>query len=67
MSAAWEVRNYIDGEWRRPSGDAGGEVLNPATGEVLARAPAGAAGDVAAAVTSPHKRHHWSFTLRRQR
>jgi len=50
MSAPWEVRNYIDGEWRRPSGEAGGEVLNPATGEVLARAPAGAAADVAAAV-----------------
>jgi malonate-semialdehyde dehydrogenase (acetylating)/methylmalonate-semialdehyde dehydrogenase len=50
MPAAWEVRNYIDGEWRRPSGEAGGEVLNPATGEVLARVPAGAAADVAAAV-----------------
>jgi malonate-semialdehyde dehydrogenase (acetylating)/methylmalonate-semialdehyde dehydrogenase len=45
-----EVRNYINGEWRRPAGETGVDVLNPATGEVLALAPAGAAGDVAAAV-----------------
>ncbi|MBI4876130.1 MAG: CoA-acylating methylmalonate-semialdehyde dehydrogenase [Acidobacteria bacterium] len=45
-----EVHNYIGGSWQRPAGEAGVEVINPATGELLARSPAGAAGDVAAAV-----------------
>ena len=45
-----EVRDYIGGAWRRPSSEPGAEVLNPATGEIIARAPAGSAADVAAAV-----------------
>jgi malonate-semialdehyde dehydrogenase (acetylating)/methylmalonate-semialdehyde dehydrogenase len=49
MPQAWEVRNYIGGEWRTVAGD-GAEVTNPATGAVLARAPAGTAEEVAAAV-----------------
>ncbi len=50
MIAIDEVRDYAGGEWRRPSSASGSEVLNPATGEVIGHAPAGAAEDVAAAV-----------------
>ncbi len=50
MSSSCEVRNFIGGAWRRPEGENGIEVVNPATGERLANAPAGAAADVAAAV-----------------
>ena len=45
-----EVLNYIGGEWRRPLSGAGLEVVNPATGEVLAVSPAGGQADVEAAV-----------------
>lgn len=45
-----EVLNYIGGEWRRPAPGAGLEVVNPATGEVLAVSPAGGEADVEAAV-----------------
>jgi malonate-semialdehyde dehydrogenase (acetylating) / methylmalonate-semialdehyde dehydrogenase len=47
---ARDVLNYIGGEWRRPLSELASEVLNPATGEVLAKAPAGGAEDVGAAV-----------------
>ena len=50
MIAIDEVRDYVGGEWRRPSSGGGTEVLNPATGEVIGQAPLGAAADVAAAV-----------------
>src|SRR5271169_2799011 len=50
MIAIDEVRDYVGGEWRRPSSAGGTEVLNPATGEVIGQAPLGAAEDVAAAV-----------------
>ena len=49
MKTALEVRNYINGQWRA-AGEDGTEVTNPATGEVLARAPVGAPEEVAAAV-----------------
>lgn len=45
-----EVRDYIGGVWRRPLSEPACDVLNPALGEVIARAPAGSARDVAAAV-----------------
>jgi len=45
-----EVLNYIGGEWRRPLSPAGIEVLNPATGELLAVSPQGSAADAEAAV-----------------
>ena len=45
-----EVRDYIGGTWRLPASEAATEVLNPATGDVIARSPAGSAADVAAAV-----------------
>lgn len=45
-----EVLNYIGGAWRRPLSGAGLEVINPATGEVVAVSPAGGPEDVDAAV-----------------
>jgi malonate-semialdehyde dehydrogenase (acetylating)/methylmalonate-semialdehyde dehydrogenase len=45
-----EVRNYIGGEWRSSASEAGVEVRNPATGELLGRSPAGGTDDIAAAV-----------------
>jgi malonate-semialdehyde dehydrogenase (acetylating)/methylmalonate-semialdehyde dehydrogenase len=45
-----EIRDYIGGAWRKPSSDPATEVLNPATGDVIAKTPAGSAADVAAAV-----------------
>jgi len=48
MPQGWQIRNYIDGRWRAPAAD-GSQVTNPATGEVLARAPVGAPEEVAAA------------------
>ncbi|MBI5282375.1 MAG: CoA-acylating methylmalonate-semialdehyde dehydrogenase [Candidatus Solibacter usitatus] len=45
-----EVLNYIGGGWRRPHSAAGLEVINPATGNLLAVSPAGDAADVEAAV-----------------
>jgi malonate-semialdehyde dehydrogenase (acetylating)/methylmalonate-semialdehyde dehydrogenase len=31
------IRNYVDGEWREPTGTDGQDVVNPATGATLAR------------------------------
>ena len=50
MASSFEVRDFVGGQWRVPATDAGSEVRNPATGDVLARAPLGAAMDVGAAV-----------------
>ncbi len=52
------VRNFIGGHWREPASpvlssgtsQAGLELINPATGEPLGRAPAGSAAEVDAAV-----------------
>ena len=43
------VRNFIAGDWREPAQD-GLELINPATGEPLGRAPAGTEAEVDAAV-----------------
>ncbi len=48
--AIQEVLNFIGGEWREPVSKAGLEILNPATGDLLAVAPVGGAEDVDAAV-----------------
>ncbi|MGH7174285.1 MAG: CoA-acylating methylmalonate-semialdehyde dehydrogenase [Gemmataceae bacterium] len=45
-----EVRNYMGGAWRKTSSEPATDVLNPATGELIARSPAGSAREVAAAV-----------------
>jgi malonate-semialdehyde dehydrogenase (acetylating)/methylmalonate-semialdehyde dehydrogenase len=50
MIAVDEVRDYVGGAWRRPSSDVGTDVLNPATGEIIGRSPAGSSADVGAAV-----------------
>lgn len=45
-----EVKNFIGGAWHRPSSEPATDVLNPATGEVIAKSPAGSAEEVTAAV-----------------
>jgi malonate-semialdehyde dehydrogenase (acetylating)/methylmalonate-semialdehyde dehydrogenase len=45
-----EVLDFVGGTWKRPGSDPATEVLNPATGDVIARSPAGSVTDVAAAV-----------------
>jgi malonate-semialdehyde dehydrogenase (acetylating) / methylmalonate-semialdehyde dehydrogenase len=47
---ATQVRNFIAGGWRDAADNDGLELVNPATGEPLGRAPAGSAADVDAAV-----------------
>lgn len=44
------VCNFISGEFREPKSAAGVDVVNPATGQLLARSPEGAGEDVDAAV-----------------
>ncbi len=44
-----EILNYIDGNWVKPSVSEYADVINPATGELLARTPLCGAGDVEAA------------------
>ncbi len=44
-----EILNYIDGNWVKPSVDEYVDVINPATGELLARTPLCGSGEVAAA------------------
>jgi betaine-aldehyde dehydrogenase len=44
-----QLRNFVDGEYRDPASDAATDVVNPATGRVVARAPVSGAADVDAA------------------
>ncbi len=44
-----EILNYINGEWVKPSVKNYFDVINPATGEVIARTPLGGKADVDAA------------------
>ena len=44
------VRNYINGRWTDSKSDAWGEVVNPATGELLAEVPLNGGQDVQDAV-----------------
>jgi malonate-semialdehyde dehydrogenase (acetylating) / methylmalonate-semialdehyde dehydrogenase len=44
------VSNYIDGHWTNSTSSEWQEVVNPATGEVLAQAPLSTAAEVAAAI-----------------
>ncbi|MEN6532492.1 MAG: CoA-acylating methylmalonate-semialdehyde dehydrogenase [Bryobacteraceae bacterium] len=71
-----EVCDYIGGAWRKPSSEPGIEVLNPATGDSIARSPSGsveaasAAVDAAAAAfagwrdTPPAERIQYLFRLK---
>lgn len=44
-----EILNYINGEWVKPDVKEYFDVINPATGEVIARTPLGSKADVEAA------------------
>ena len=50
-----QVKQFIGGEWVESSSGKTLEVLNPATGEVLAEVPAGTAEDVETAVVAARK------------
>jgi malonate-semialdehyde dehydrogenase (acetylating)/methylmalonate-semialdehyde dehydrogenase len=45
-----QLTNFVNGQWRGASGSESQDVLNPATGEVLALVPLSDASDVLAAV-----------------
>lgn len=71
-----ELRNYIQGEWRRPAEVEYQDVINPATGAMLARVPLSGARDVGIAVeaaaaafpawrrTPPEERIQYLFKLK---
>lgn len=44
------VQNYVNGEWRPPTGDEGLESVNPATGEELAYVPFSSEQDISEAI-----------------
>ncbi|PXY29138.1 aldehyde dehydrogenase [Prauserella coralliicola] len=46
------LRNHIGGRWEPSATDAAGDLVNPATGEVIAHWPAGCAADVDRAVAA---------------
>jgi betaine-aldehyde dehydrogenase len=50
-----DIRNFIDGAWRTPSGTAEWDVLDPSTTAVLATGRVSTAGDVDAAVTAARR------------
>jgi betaine-aldehyde dehydrogenase len=61
-------RNYVGGEWVDPLGDGTIEVVNPATGEVIAETPAGSEADVDRAVRAADAAFPgWADTLPRER
>jgi malonate-semialdehyde dehydrogenase (acetylating) / methylmalonate-semialdehyde dehydrogenase len=47
-----DVLNFIDGGWHKPNSPEALEVRNPATGELLAKAPVGTQAEVAAAAAA---------------
>jgi 1-pyrroline dehydrogenase len=62
------AHNWIDGQWVEPESGALDDVVNPATGEVLFRAPASGAADIDRAVQAAAKAFEsWSATTPRQR
>ncbi len=76
MSTNGQLRNYINGEWRRSKATESLEVINPATAESLGRVPLGGEDDVSAAVeaasaafpewrrTPPEERIQYLFKLK---
>jgi betaine-aldehyde dehydrogenase len=67
-STAATLRNFIDGELVESDGDETEPVLNPATGEELARAPRSSAADVDRAVGAARRAFEgWSRTTPAQR
>lgn len=76
MSTNGQLRNYINGEWRRSKATESLEVINPATAESLGHVPLGGEDDVSAAVeaasaafpewrrTPPEERIQYLFKLK---
>ena len=63
-----QVKQFIGGEWVESSSGETMEVLNPATGEVIAEAPRGSAEDVERAVAAAKKAwHEWRFKTPKDR
>ena len=55
-----EILNYINGEWVKPEVTEYFDVINPATGQVIARTPLSGAADVdAAAKAASDALHEW--------
>ncbi len=52
MSASEKLPNYYDGQWQKSDASEVLDVVNPATGEVIARTPLGGPSDVNAVVES---------------
>ena len=46
------LKNFIDGEWSDPAGGGTDEIVNPATGDVIAHAPSSGEQDVDRAVSA---------------
>jgi betaine-aldehyde dehydrogenase len=66
-TTAQTLRNFIDGEWV-DAGDGTEPVLNPATGEEIARAPRSSPGDVDRAVRAARRAFDgWAATTPAQR
>src|SRR6266849_9220710 len=60
---------FIGGEWTRGAGDASQEIVNPATGKVIAHVPKGTEEDVNRAVAAARKAYDetWSESTPRDR
>jgi malonate-semialdehyde dehydrogenase (acetylating)/methylmalonate-semialdehyde dehydrogenase len=55
LTESGEVQNYIDGAWKTPSGDEEQAIVNPATGEEIARVQFSSQEDIDEAVRSAKK------------
>lgn len=49
------LKNYVGGKWVDTAGEKFGEVINPSTGEVIAKVPLSTKEDVANAVETAQK------------
>src|SRR5213082_4162646 len=59
---------FIGGEWVSGSGNASQEIINPATGEVIAEVPKGTEADVDRAVKAARKAYvEWFETVPKER
>ena len=66
--ASPRTTNFVAGEWVDALGDGTQEVLNPATGEVIATVPAGGEEDVDRAVRAAHRAFaEWFDTTPKER
>lgn len=58
------LKNYIDGEWVEPSSKDIRDVLNPATGEVIAKVPMSTVEETEEAIQAAHKAFpRWRRTI----